>query len=120
MVVSSESILDSNDLLRIANVFQKNDKIDIIVCQNDEEYSCRYRGLTRGTVQLTAYICDDTNLTPSLTAIVNVPQIKDVGKGFIIVNRNTLSKYNNHITKEELIQNLIEDIEKSIKWIENL
>lgn len=120
MVVSEDSLLDTDDLLRIANVFESNDKIDIAVCQNDETYSCRYRGLVRGTVQLAAYTSDATEIIPSLTAIINNPKAKDLGKGFILVNRSTLAKYNENIEKEELIKALIEDITNSINWIENL
>ena len=120
MIVSEDSLLDTDDLLRIANVFENNNKIDIVICQNDEEYSCRYRGLVRGTVQLAAYITDSTEIIPSLTAVINNPKTKGLGKGFILVNRSTLSKYNEHIEKEELIQALIEDITNSINWIENL
>ena len=120
MIVSEDSLLDTDDLVRIANVFENNNKIDIVICQNDEEYGCRYRGLVRGTVQLAAYTIDTTEITPALTAIVNNLKAKGVGKGFILVNRNTLSKYNEHIEKEELIQALIEDITNSINWIEKL
>ena len=120
MVVSEDSLLDTDDLLRIANVFANNNKIDIIICQNDEEYSCRFRGLVRGTVQLAAYIIDTTEITPSLTAIINNSKVNGLGKGFILVNRSTLSKYNEHVEKEKLIQALIEDITNSINWIENL
>ena len=120
MIVSEDSLLDTDDLLRIANVFENNDKIDIVICQNDEEYGCRYRGLVRGTVQLAAYTTDTTKITPALTAIINNPKTKDLGKGFILVNRNTLAKYNEPIEKEDLIQALIEDITNSINWIENL
>lgn len=120
MVVSEDSLLDTDDLLRIANVFEQKDNIDICVCQNDETYGCRYRGLVRGTVQLAAYTTDTTEITPSLTAIINNPKAKGLGKGFILVNRNTLIKYNENITKEELIQALIKDITNSINWIEQL
>ncbi len=120
MVVAEDSVLDTEDLLRIANVFGQKKNIDIAVCQNDEEYACRYRGLVRGTVQLAAYTVDTTEITPSLTAIVDSSEGKGLGKGFILVNRNTLAKYNEHITKEELIQALIEDIKDSINWIEQI
>lgn len=120
MVVAEDSVLDTDDLLRIANVFEQNKNIDIAVCQNDGEYACRYRGLVRGIVQLAAYICDTTEITPSLTAVVNNSKAKGLGKGFILVNRSTLAKYNEHIEKEELIQALIEDIKDSINWIEQI
>ena len=120
MIVAEDSVLDTDDLIRIADIFKNNNKIDIVISQNDEEYACRYRGLVRGTVQLAAYIGDTTKIIPSLTAIISNHKAKDLGKGFILVNRNTLSKYNTSVEKEELIQALIEDITNSINWIENL
>lgn len=98
----------------------KKNNIDIFVCQSDEEHNCSYRGLVRGTIQLVAYTIDTTEIIPSLTAVINNPKAKGLGKGFILVNRNTLAKYNEHITKKELIQALIGDIENSINWIEQL
>ena len=120
MVESEDSLLDTDDLLKIADTFKDNNKIDICICQNDETYGCRYRGLVRGIVQLAAYTTDATEIIPALTAIVNNHKAKDLGKGVILVNRSTLAKYNENIEKEELIKALIEDITNSINWIEKL
>lgn len=120
MAVAEDSVLGTDGLQRIANVFKQKKNIDIIICQNDEEYACQYRGLVRGIVQLAAYIVDNTNVSPSLTAVVNNTETKGVGKGFILVNRSTLKKHNINIEKEELIQALIEDIKDSINWIEQI
>lgn len=119
MSVSGDSILDSDDLQKIADSFKINDNIDIVICQSDA-CACRYRGLTPGIVQLAGYILDNTDIIPSLSAIVNNSERKGLGKGFILVNRSTLSKCNENITKEELIKSLIDDISNSIVWIEKI
>ena len=114
MVLAEDSVLNADDFARIANVFEQKDNIDITISQNEGEYSCRYRGLKRGIVQLAAYAVDNTDIMPSLTAITD-----GLGKGFILVNRSTLIKDNKYIEKEDLIQGLISHIKSSIEWIEN-
>ena len=119
MSVSEKSLLNEDDLQKIADSFKINDNVDIVICQSDV-CACRYRGLTPGIVQLAGYILDDIDIIPSLSAIVNNSERKGLGKGFILVNRSTLSKCNENMTKDELIKDIIDDISNSIVWIEKI